>query len=270
MVKRKSSVFSNIYLIMIFIFLYAPILILIINSFNASRFGSVWDGFTFKWYESMLKNRNIVSSLKNTLIVAFVSAGISTVLGTMAAIGIYYMRPKQKAFFQNLAYIPMVNPDIVIGVSLLSLFSLISGLKLGFSTLTLAHVTFCLPYVIFSVMPKLTQLDPNLQEAANDLGATPMQAFNMVILPQIMPGVISGFLMSVTISIDDFIVSFFTTGSGISTLSITVYSMTKRGVSPEINALTTIMFVFLLFMMIINYYRSMRKDVLKKDVLNRS
>lgn len=262
MVKNKNR-FANIYLAFMLIFLYAPIALLIIYSFNSSRIGNVWTGFSVKWYRELLKDRAIMTSLRNTIIVALTSSASSALLGTIGAIGIFSFKNRSKKFMQNLAYITMINPDIVIGVSLLSMFSLIHGLKLGFATLILAHITFCLPYVIFSVMPRLASLDPNLAEAAYDLGASPMQAFMKVILPEIMPGILSGFFMSITISIDDFIVSFFTTGPGVSTLSITVYSMTKRGISPKVNALTAVMFAFILAAMVINYLRKPSKNVLQ-------
>ena len=160
------------------------------------------------------------------------------------------MSPRKKAILTNLSYIPMVNPDIVIGISLLSFFSILN-LKLGYITLILAHITFNIPYVIFAVLPKLQQLNPNIEEAALDLGATPIQAFFKVILPEIMPGIITGSLLAFTLSLDDFIVSFFTTGSGVSTLSIKVYSMTKRGISPKINALSSLMFIAVLALMLL-------------------
>lgn len=258
MVRRKSSkkILGNIYLILLFAFLYLPIILLILFSFNDSRLGSNWQGFTLKWYGAMFQDKTIMKSLKNTAIIALASAIISTIIGTFSTLGLYSLKPRFKKVMMSFAYIPMVNPDIVIGVSLLSLFSLIKGLKLGYLTLILAHTTFCMPYIIFSVLPKLSQLDPNLEEAALDLGATPKEAFLKVILPEIFPGIMSGFLMALTLSLDDFIVSFFNTGTGVSTLPIAVYSMTKRGISPEINALTTVMFIVLLTIMTINYIKS--------------
>lgn len=189
-----------------------------------------------------------MQSLYTTMIVAVIASAISTVIGTISAISINNMSPGKKAMLTNLSYIPMVNPDIVIGISLLSFFSILN-LKLGYITLILAHITFNIPYVIFAVLPKLQQLNPNIEEAALDLGATPTQAFFKVILPEIMPGIITGLLLAFTLSLDDFIVSFFTTGSGVSTLSIKVYSMTKRGISPKINALSSLMFIAVLTMM---------------------
>lgn len=256
MVKKNLS---NLYLILIFVFLYMPIILLIIFSFNDAKYGSDWTGFTLRWYEELFRDRSIVRAVKNTVTVALLSSAISTIIGTVAAVGIDSMKPKNKKIIYSMSYIPMINPDIVIGVSLLSLLSLFKFVKLGIGTLVLSHITFCLPYVVFAVLPKLQQLDPHLEEAAYDLGATPMEAFFKVIFPEIRPGIVSGFLLSITMSLDDFIVSFFTTGSGVSTLSIQVYSMTKRGVTPKLNALTTLMFIIILIMMMVNFARDRKK-----------
>lgn len=257
---KKTSVFSNIYLILVMLFLYLPIIVLIIFSFNKSKYGGVWTGFTLKWYEELFKDKSIIESLYNTFVVAGISSVLSTIIGTLASIGIYSMNLKYKKVVMNFSYISMINPDIVIGVSLLSIFSLFKFLKLGYTTLILAHITLCLPYVVFAVLPKLQQLNPNLAEAAQDLGATPMQTFFKVILPEIKIGILSGALMAFTLSLDDFIVSFFTTGSGISTLSIKVYSMTKRGISPKINALTTLMLIVIVALMVVIQIRSNKSD----------
>lgn len=246
---------SNFYLFLIFLFLYLPVVLLMVFSFNSAKYGSVWTGFTLDWYGELFTDRAIIRAVKNTVIVVLASSFISVIIGTIASLGIHSMKPKYKKIIYNLSYIPMINPDIVVGVSLLSLFSLFTFIKLGLVTLVIAHVTFCVPYVMFSVLPKLQMLDPNLEEAALDLGATPNQAFWKVIFPEISSGIFNGFLISITMSLDDFIVSFFTTGSGVSTLSIQVYSMTKRGVTPELNALTTLMFVVILTLMVINYMR---------------
>lgn len=253
---KKSRWYANFYLFLVFLFLYLPIIVLVVFSFNKSKYGGMWTGFTFDWYTQLFKDKSIISSLYNTFIVAGISALISTIIGTLASLGIKSMKSNQKKIMMNLSYISMINPDIVIGVSLLSFFSLFQFLKLGYATLILAHITFCVPYVVFAVLPKLQQLNPNLAEAAQDLGATPIQTFFKVILPEIKPGILSGALMSFTLSLDDFIVSFFTTGSGISTLSVQVYSMTKRGVSPKINALTTLMLTVMFTLMVIIQIRS--------------
>ena len=262
MVKNSSTkkILSNLYLIIIFLFLYLPIIVLIVYSFNKSKYGGLWAGFTLQWYEQLFEDKSIISSLYNTFLVAIMASIVSTVIGTLASIGIHSMRPKNKNIMLNMSYISMINPDIVIGVSLLSLFSLFHFLKLGYLTLILAHITLCVPYVVFAVLPKLQQLNPNLAEAAQDLGATPIQTFFKIILPEIKPGIISGIIMSFTLSLDDFIVSFFTTGSGISTLSIKVYSMTKRGVSPKINALTSLMLLVIVTLMVVIQIRSNKSE----------
>ena len=249
--KRYSKILSNFYLVLIFLFLYMPIIVLVINSFNKSKFGGVWNGFTLEWYMQLFKDKSIISSLYNTIIVATLASVIATSIGTLASIGINSMTSRYKSVMLNVSYISMINPDIVIGVSLLSFFSLFQFLKLGYVTLILAHITLCVPYVVFAVLPKLQQLNPNLSEAAQDLGATPTQTFFKVISPEIM---------SFTLSLDDFIISFFTTGAGISTLSIKVYSMTKRGVSPKINALTTLMLLVIIVLMVIIQIRSTKSE----------
>lgn len=256
MVKKYLS---KIYLFLMYAFLYLPIFLLILFSFNDSRYSGKWNGFTLEWYHQLFADSSIMDSLYTTFIVAIIAAVISTFIGTIAAIGIFHMKPKLKNIVINLSYIPMINPDIVIGVSLLSLFAL-ANLQMGYMTLILAHITFNIPYVIFAVLPKLMQLNPNIEEAAMDLGATPMQAFFKVILPELMPGIVTGALLAFTLSLDDFIVSFFTTGSGVSTLSIKVYSMTKRGISPKINALSSLMFIVVLTMMLLLQLREKNQE----------
>ncbi|GKX29132.1 spermidine/putrescine ABC transporter permease [Vallitalea longa] len=245
---RKSI--EKIYMVMIFTFLYAPIVTLIIFSFNKNKSRAKWGGFSLKWYESMLSDPSIAKALYYTLIVALLSAIIATIVGTIAAIGISNMRGFYKKTVMNLTYLPVLNPDIVTGIALMLLFIFIN-LKLGFTSLLLAHITFNIPYVILCVLPKLKQLNKYTYEAALDLGATKSYALTKVILPEIMPGVITGFLLAFTLSLDDFVISYFTTGNGISNLSITIYTMTKRGVKPEINALSTVMFVTVLILLII-------------------
>jgi len=249
MVKFKAAA-ANIYSFLVYVFLYLPIIVLIIFSFNDSKYRGNWSGFTLRWYQELFADPDIMRALYTTLIVATISSVVATAIGTITAVGIHSLRPKYKNLFINLSYIPMVSPDIVIGISLLTLFVILK-LKLGYITLILAHITFNIPYVVFAVLPKLQQLDPHLEEAALDLGATPSQAFFKVVMPEIIPGILTGALMAFTLSLDDFIVSFFTTGSGVATLSIKIYSMTKRGVSPTINALSSIMFMVLLTIMCI-------------------
>ncbi len=238
------------YLFLIFAFLYAPIIVLIIYSFNSSRSRGSWEGFTLDWYRAMFRDRQILSSLYYSLIIGALSALIATIIGTLAAFGIQRLKRFLQNTVMNLTYLPVLNPDIVTGISLMLLF-IFFHLKLGFMTLLLSHITFNIPYVILSVLPRIKQLDPNLYEAALDLGATPSLAFKKVIFPEILPGIISGLLLAFTLSLDDFVISFFNTGSGVSTLSITIYSMARRGINPKINALSTLMFLSVLTLLII-------------------
>jgi spermidine/putrescine transport system permease protein len=249
MVKVKK-VFSNMYLILIFIFLYAPIFALALFSFNDSKSMAKWEGFTLKWYQQLFHNDRIISALLTTVAIAILASVIATFIGTISAIGIDRMRGPKKAMLLNINYLPVLNPDIVTAVGLMILF-IFFNMKLGFMTMLLAHITFNIPYVVLSVLPKLRQLPDNVEEAAMDLGAKPMYTLRKVILPQIKPGIISGFLIAFTMSIDDFIISFFNTGNGVTNLSIEVYSMAKRGIKPEINALTTLMFITVLILLLV-------------------
>ena len=245
---------------LIFVFLYAPILVLIIFSFNDSRTRGNWGGFTLHWYMDLFRDRQILSAFYYTLSIGLISAVTSTIVGTFAAVGIYNMRYLGQKTILNLNYLPVLNPDIVTGVALMTLF-IFFNFRLGFLTLLLAHITFCIPYVILAVLPKLRQLDKNLAEAAMDLGAKPFYAFRKVILPEITPGIITGALIAFTLSIDDFVISFFTTGSGVTNISITVFSMARRGVNPMINALSTIMFsTVLLLLLWINHRTNKEKE----------
>ncbi|MCM1269326.1 MAG: ABC transporter permease [Ruminococcus flavefaciens] len=239
------------------LFLYAPIFVLIVFSFNQSKSSSVFTGFTLDWYKRLFNNRLIISSLVNTIIIAVAASIISTTLGTLAAIGINSMRKVPRAVVMNVTNMPIINPEIVTGVSLMLLFSFFAArmtLEFGFVTLLIAHITFDVPYVILNVMPKFNQMDPHLYEAAQDLGCSPFKAFRKVVLPEIMPGVISGFLMSFTYSLDDFVISYFTSGSTSQTLPITIYSMTRRKVSPEINALSTLIFITVVIVLIVKNF----------------
>ncbi|MDR2899699.1 MAG: ABC transporter permease [Clostridiales bacterium] len=235
------------------IFMYAPIVVLIAFSFNASRSRGQWGGFTLDWYVKMMADTKIMKALYNTVLIAVLSSFFATVIGTFAAIGINNFKKLTRTVVMNITNLPVLNPDIVTGVSLMILYIFIFRVlnfgQLGFATLLISHITFNIPYVILSVLPKLKQLNPNLYEAALDLGASPMYGFFKVILPEIMPGIVTGFIMALTLSIDDFVISFFTTGSGVSTLSVTVYAMARRGVDPKINALSTIMFIVVLVLL---------------------
>ena len=238
------------YLYLLFAFLYAPIVVLAVYSFNSSRSRGSWDGFTFRWYVEMFRDRQILTSLYYSLIIGLLASIIATVVGTMAAFGIHNMKTLPQAAVMNLTYLPVLSPDIVTGISFMLLY-IFFQFKLGFGTLLLSHITFNIPYVILSVLPRIKQLDQSTYEAALDLGATPHLAFRKVTLPEIMPGVITGLLLSFTLSLDDFVISFFTTGSGVSNLSITIYSMARRGINPKINALSTLMFISVLALLII-------------------
>ncbi len=255
---RKSI--SKVYLGLIYTFLYAPIIVMIVYSFNSERSRANWGGFSLKWYKELFRNDQIMSALYNTLTIALISAVIATVVGTLAAIGIHYMRGKMKSLVMNITYLPVINPDIVTGVSLMLLFVFLR-VRLGWTTMLLAHLSFNIPYVIMSVLPKLTQLDTNLVEAANDLGASNWYALRNVVIPNIMPGIISGFIIAITLSIDDFVISFFNTGSGVNNLSIYIYSTVKTGIKPTMNALSAIMFTAVMLLLILINIRSEKEKV---------
>lgn len=269
------KVLSRIYNTLIFLFLYAPIAVLILFSFNDSKSRVVWNGFSLKWYEQLFGNELIMESLKVTLLVAVLSALIATVIGTMAAVGIHSMNRKLKKVFLTVNNIPVNNPEIVTGVSLMLLFvgaiSLMNHafgthFKMGFGTLLIAHITFNIPYVILQVMPKLRQMDKHLYEAALDLGCHPVSAFFKVILPEISSGVFTGLLMAFTLSLDDFVISLCTAGSGAQTLSVTIYSMIRRRVTPEVNAVSTLLFGSVLILLIlVNVMQIYSENKLKKE-----
>ena len=252
----KLKTLSKVYMGLVLMFLYVPIFVLIVFSFNETKSRSVFSGFTLDWYAKLFRNEVIISSLMNTIIIAVIASIAATLLGTLAAIGINSMRRVPKAIVMNITNMPIVNPEIVTGVSLMLLFVFFAArmnLEFGFVTLVIAHITFDVPYVILNVMPKFRQMDPNLFEAAQDLGCSPFTALRKVILPEIMPGVVSGFLMSFTFSLDDFVISYFTSGSTSQTLPITIYSMTRRKISPEINALSTMIFVVVVIVLVVKH-----------------
>ncbi len=259
MVKRALS---RGYLGLILVFLYAPILVLIAFSFNSIRSMSKWGGFSFRWYTELFQNDTIMSALWVTVSVAVIAAIVATALGTLAAIGIHGYRRRTQNLVLNVTYLPILNPDIVTGLSLMLLF-LFVGLPRGYFTLVLAHITFNIPYVILSVLPKLRQMDPNLYEAALDLGATPGYALRRVIIPEIMPGIVTGALLALTLSLDDFVISLFTQ-TGTSNISILVYSMARRSINPQINALSTLLFVAVLALLFIVNLRASKDDIAKE------
>lgn len=249
---------SRIYTVLIFLFLFAPIAILLVFSFNETKSLSVFAGFSLKWYQELFRDGATLTSLKNTLVLACSASAIATVMGTAAAVGIHKLRSRYiRAAMDTVTNIPMINPDIITGISLMLMFVFV-GSRLGLSnslsfwTMLLSHITFCLPYVILQVLPKLRQMDPSLPEAAMDLGCTPMQAFFKAVLPEIMPGVVTGMIMAFTLSLDDFVISYFTQGSGFQTLPIRIYSMTKKTVTPKMYALATIIFFVILALLLIS------------------
>ena len=241
---------QKFYLGLVILFLYAPILVLIVLSFNSSKSRSKWGGFTTKWYSSMFANDTIMLALKDTLLIAVLSALLATLLGTAAAIAINHMRKVPRTIMLGITNIPMLNAEIVTGISLMLLFLAIN-LNLGFFTVLLSHIAFNVPYVILSVMPKLAQTNQSTYEAALDLGATPLRAFFLVVFPDIFPGVISGFLLAFTLSLDDFIITHFTRGATVNTLSTLIYSETRKGIKPEMYALSTLLFVGVLILLIL-------------------
>ncbi len=256
---KKGGLFPRIILILVFIFLYAPILLLVFFSFNDSNSQTVFNGFSFRWYFKLFNDASIMQAVRNTLIVGVVSSVAATVIGTFAAIGIFCMRKRTRTLIMNITYLPVLNPDILTAISMMLVFKMLS-MDFGLVTLTAAHITFNIPYVILSVMPKLRQLNMSEYEAALDLGARPMTALRKVVFPSIKPGIVTGLIMAFTMSIDDFIISYFTKGTGVSTIPIVIYSMTKRKVTPEINALSAIMFVVVLLLLIVVNLRQTKSD----------
>lgn len=245
--KKKLQ---NLYLTLIVIFLYAPIITLMVLSFNSSKTRAKWGGFTWKWYVSLFQDKAIMGTLYNTLIIALLSALIATIIGTMAAIGIQSMRRRTRTVMMAVTNIPMLNADIVTGVSMMLLF-VAFRMTMGFTTILIAHITFNIPYVILSVMPKLKQTNKQTYEAALDLGASPSYAFFKVVFPDILPGIFSGFLLAFTMSLDDFVITHFTKGPGVDTLSTKIYSEVRKGIRPEMYALSTIMFLTVMFLLIL-------------------
>ncbi|MCI5562902.1 ABC transporter permease [Intestinimonas massiliensis] len=274
---KKNGLVSRLFMLLVFLFLYAPILVLVVFSFNASKSKAVWAGFTLDWYRQLFQNDMILNALAVTLAVSALAAVISTVMGTAAAIGFRNLRRRFRSICLTVNNIPLTNADIITGVSMMLLFLLaisawngslgqLTGVKwsMGFLTLLISHIAFDVPYVILSVMPKLSQLDPNIYEAAQDLGDHGFHAFYKVILPEIMPGVINGLIMAFTLSIDDFVISYFTAGSTTQTLSMVIYSMAKKRVSPEINALSTLMFLVVVALMVLVNLRQARQERMEK------
>ncbi len=259
---------SKIYNFLVFSFLYSPIVVMIVYSFNGIKSRSVFSGFSLQWYKELFQDEVIMKSLYTSLLLAVAAAVISTVIGTMAAVGINASKGFIKKTYLAVNNIPMVNPEIVTAVSMMILFVFIiskfNSMEMGFGTLLISHVTFCIPYVTLEVLPKIRGMDANIYNAALDLGCPPAKAFIKVVIPQIKPGIITGMIMAFTLSLDDFIISYFNSGSSIQTLSVTIYSMTKKPYSPKINALSTLLFAAILILLLINNIRQSRLDLKKK------
>lgn len=248
MVKVKNF-FCKFYLAIVMAFLYAPILVLIVSSFNDSKSRVIWGGFTLQWYQDMFSTSVVSKALENTVILALGSAFFATIIGLLACIGIDAMRRKEYAVVMAITNIPMLNADIVTGIAMMLL--LIRFMPLGFSSIMLAHITFNIPYVILSILPRFNQLDVSIYEAARDLGAGPVYSFFKVVLPELIPGIISGFFMAVTMSMDDFVITYFTKGAGVNTLSTMIYSQIKKGIQPTMYALSTMIFLITIVVLIL-------------------
>ena len=248
---HAKRIVENFYLVLILIFLYAPIVTMMVLSFNSSKSRTQWGGFTLQWYTQMFDSATIMDALVNTLLIA-------TIIGTAASIAINSMKPLPRTIIMGITNIPMLNADIVTGISLMLAF-IAFGISLGFQTILIAHITFNIPYVILSVMPKLKQTNKSTYEAAMDLGASPIYAFFKVVFPDILPGVLSGFLLAFTMSLDDFIITHFTKGAGINTLSTLIYSEVRRGIKPSMYALSTIIFLAVLVLLLITNFAPGRK-----------
>jgi len=256
--SKTEKAIPVVFIVSMIFFFYLPILLMIIFSFNDSRSLSNWNGFSLRWYEALFKDREIISTVITTVSIAMVSTIISTIVGTLTAIGLSHSRNIVKEIVLNINNLPILNPDIVTAIGLMLLFSSLS-LEKGYLTMLIAHIVFSIPYVILSIMPKLRTLDPNVAEAALDLGATPWQSLTKVIVPQIMPGIISGALIAFTMSFDDFVISYFVTGNGVKNISILVYTMSKR-INPTINALSTLMIgIVTIVLIVINVVPLLKK-----------
>lgn len=262
--NKKTGIFSKIYIFIIMAFFYIPIIYTVIFSFNSSRSLTHFEGFSLQWYEKMFNDSTMMQAVFYTIAIAVLATVISTIVGTITAIGLSKSNRIVKIVVEQINSLPIMNPEIVTAIGLLMLFSTLA-VKKGFMTMLLAHIMFCIPYVILSIMPKLRSLDPNLADAALDLGATPWQALTKVIVPQIMPGIVSGALIAFTMSFDDFVISYFVTGNGVNNISIMVYTMSKR-INPSINALSTIIILIITVVLIlINIIPIIKDKKIKKE-----
>lgn len=261
MVKKWCS---NFYIGLMIFFLYAPILVLVVLSFNKSKSRSKWGGFTLQWYERLFSDEEIISALTNTLLIAFLSALIATFIGTLAAIGMNSMKSSTRTLMMTITNIPMLNAEIVTGISLMLVFVAVNFAR-GFTSVLIGHITFNIPYVILSVMPKLRQTSRVTYEAARDLGASSLTAFLKVVLPDLFPGIFSGFLLSFTMSMDDFVITHFTRGASVHTLSTKIYAEVRKGVKPEMYALSTLLFAFVLILLVIINRRDAHQEKLREE-----
>ena len=256
--KNSTKILKNLYIALVFLFLYLPILIVVIFSFNTSKMNIVWHGFTLKWYTTFFKSRTLMEALENTLFIGVISTVVSTSVGTLGALGLNKYNFKGKALIDKLLYIPIVIPEIVLGIALLSIYTILN-FSLGITTMILAHITFSIPYVVTTVRARIAGMDKSLEEAAMDLGARPFKVFRKITLPLIAPGVLSGAMLSFSLSIDDVVISFFTNGPGSTTLPLKIYSMVKTGVRPDVNALSTVIILIMIVGIIINTIFQVRK-----------
>ncbi len=262
--KRFKDIISGIYIGCIGLILYAPILVLIVLSFNDSRSRVTWGGFTLNWYVTLFSNKQILSALLTTVILALASSVGAVLIGVPGALGIHAMGKKRYKTFMTLTNIPMLNADIVTGISLM--LWLVHFIPLGFGSVLLAHITFNIPYVILSVMPRIQQMNVSVYEATRDLGAGPVYAFFKVLLPELMPGIISGFFMAFTMSMDDFVITYFTKGAGVNTLSTMIYGQIRKGIKPEMYALSTLIFLMVtVILIVVNTVSEKHKDRLNKE-----
>ncbi len=254
-----KKTFRNLFMLVVFAYLYIPIIILVTNSFNADRYGLTWKGFSWNWYERLFSNDTLIQATMNSITVAFFAATISTIIGGLTSIALYRYRFRGKQFIGGMLFIVMMSPDIVMAVSMLVLFMII-GMKLGFLSLLIAHITFCLPYVVITISSRLSDFDGKMLEAAKDLGASEVTILRKIVLPLTLPAIISGWLLSFTISLDDVIVSSFVTSPNYEVLPLKIFSLVKTGVTPEVNALATIMIIFSLALVVLSQVVLRKKD----------
>ena len=268
MVEKLKNLISRCYLLLIIIFLYAPIAVLVVLSFNNSRSRVVWGGFTLKWYQVLFSNRQIMDALGTTIVLALASAAVATIIGVLAALGINAMRQRNYQVMMMFTNIPMLNADIVTGIALMLWF--VRFMPLGFSSVLIAHITFNIPYVILSVMPRIKQMNLSIYEAARDLGANAVFAFVKVLLPQLTSGIVAGFFMAFTMSMDDFVITYFTKGAGVNTLSTMIYGELRKGIKPEMYALSTLIFATVFVILLaVNFLPKKREKTGEREVVRR-